>query len=357
VPENQLGLSVRALTIANMADEQLRPLAVRTALDPYCSLRPKFLGIVDANAVMSSVDNDCRRGDLWQSRLLRMADGGTARLYAPDHVYGEIYQRMPRIAKTSPVALDVLRLRFEERYLPAMRFVDVDMSSVTDPQVLAITDLDDAPTGQLAKLIAPCVVFSEDKHLRKPGFAPPDWRAAAGFAVEIVEGIETQSATATLPLIPARIAFEVVKAVSPRLGLSPWLLGGLLVGGGAFWLRRPERRSKLGEYLAPVVEALTKMLEEAHAQEQQGLSGLQPVLLPALEAPSTKQQVAIVLSRQQEPLLAREVQELIAARFTAELVPTATEVRAALRDGSEFYQPERYRWQFGREARPWRGSM
>ena len=44
---------------------------------------------------------------------------------------------------------------------------------------IAITDPDDVPTGQLAKLIAPCVVFSEDKHLSKPGLAPPAWRDAA----------------------------------------------------------------------------------------------------------------------------------------------------------------------------------
>jgi hypothetical protein len=31
---------------------------------------------------------------------------------------------------------------------------------------------DDVPTGQLAKLIAPRVVFSEDRHLRQPGLAP-----------------------------------------------------------------------------------------------------------------------------------------------------------------------------------------
>jgi len=34
---------------------------------------------------------------------------------------------------------------------------------------------------------------------------------------------------------------------------------------------------------------------------------------------------------------------------------TVTEIRAALRYGSEFTQPDRYRWQFGRAAGPWRG--
>ncbi len=72
------------------------------------------------------------------------------------------------------VPLDALRERFEAEYLPALRYVTVDTAAIADPQVLAITDPDDVPMGQLAKLIAPCVVFSEDRHLRKPGLAPPE---------------------------------------------------------------------------------------------------------------------------------------------------------------------------------------
>lgn len=52
---------------------------------------------------------------------------------------------------------------------------------------MAITDPDDVPTGKLAKLIAPCVVFSEDKHLRRPGLAPNRWRDVAKAGVDLVE--------------------------------------------------------------------------------------------------------------------------------------------------------------------------
>ena len=41
-----------------------------------------------------------------------MTSGGSAVLYAPDHVCGEVYRRMPRIARSSPVPLDVLRAMF-----------------------------------------------------------------------------------------------------------------------------------------------------------------------------------------------------------------------------------------------------
>jgi hypothetical protein len=68
-----------------------------------------------------------------------------------------------------------------------------------------------------------------------------------------------------------------------------------------------------------------------------------------------KQQAAIVLARQGEPLLAKEVQERLLRHFPSERVPAVPEIRAALEDGPEFVQPERHRWQFGREARPWQG--
>ena len=116
--------------IAMTDGEQLMAVARHRRLDPYCSSGPQFLGLPDANALLSSIDNDCRKG--WRSRLLRMAHSGTATLYAPDHVYGEVYEKLPRLARFSPVPLGDLRTCFEEKYLPAMRFV-----SVSGPKTMA----------------------------------------------------------------------------------------------------------------------------------------------------------------------------------------------------------------------------
>ena len=211
-------------------------------LDPYCSLNPQFLGVVDANAILSSVDNECRKGPYWRSRLPRMTSGGTAVLYAPDHIYSEVYRRLPRIARSSPVPLETLRARFEARYLPVLRYVTVDTARVVDPQVLAITDPDDVPTGQLAKLIAPCVVFSEDRHLRKPGLAPPEWREAAQCAVDLVEGITGQRVTGNLASLPFRGGFELIRFLGRKTGISPWVIGGIVVAGAAVVLKSRERR-------------------------------------------------------------------------------------------------------------------
>jgi hypothetical protein len=332
--------------------ERLAAVAGETRLDPYCSLRPRFLGLTDANAVLSSVDNDCRNG--WRSRLLRMTDRGTASLYAPDHVYWEIYEHLPTVAACGPVPVDDLRQSFEEEYLPVLRFVTMSAEQPADSQVLAITDPDDVPLGQLAKLVAPCVVFSEDRHLRRPGLAPADWRRAAGFAVDVADGHGKEQVVGMAAVGPGWGLIELLKFIGRKTGLPPWLLGLALAGGGAYFLRKPERRRTLGEQLVPALETLSTLIEAAMAQERRGLAGLREVILPAPEAPTVRQQVAIVLARQREPLLAQEIQDLISEHFAAETVPTTAEVRGVLNHGSEFAEVGRYRWQFGRLTAPWR---
>jgi len=335
-----------------MTDEQFTPIVGQVSLDPYCSSKPRLLGVLDTNALLSSIDNDCRLPGR-RSRLLQMTDGGTVALYAADHVYGETYRRLPRIALSSPIPIDALRRRFEQEYLPALRFVTVSTADVADPQVLAITDPDDVPTGQLAKLIPPCVVFSDDRHLRRPGFAPADWHAAARAAVAMADGVEKQEATAMLVVGAGFGTANLIKFVAAKLGAPAWLVFLGLVGVGAAALWRPERRQVAAKYAGPVAEALFQMVEQALIEERLGREGLRQVIVPALAEPSLKQQIAIVLARQTEPLLAKEVQALMQSSFSDEMVPTITEVRNVLSDNTEFFQAERHRWQFGRQAAPW----
>ncbi len=207
----------------------------------------------------------------------------------------------------------------------------MDTTDIADPRVLAITDPDDVPTGQLAKLIAPCAVFSEDRHLCKPGLAPPEWREVAQFGVDLVEGITGQRITGNLAALPFRGGAELIRFLGRKTGISPWIIGGIVVAGAAIVLKSPERRQAISKYAIPVAEAFIKEMEQSTALEQRGLAGLREVLLAALPEPSVKQQAAIVLARQDEPLLARQVQERMLRNFPNERVPTVTELGAALK--------------------------
>ncbi len=323
------------------------PIIVR--LDPYSYSTPRFLVVVDSNALLSSVDNDCRHDR--QSRLLRMTAHDTAFLYAPDHVYFEVYDRLSKLAATSPVPLDELRRRFEEYYLPRLRFITVSGDVGCDPQIAAITDADDVPTGRLAKLIAPCIVISEDKHLRLPGLAPAKWREVAGAGVDLAESYGKQVAAVLPVVLPARLATASVRFVSRKIGVTAWMLGSAVSLAGAIALVKPERRTIALQMLRLLAEQIAEAAGEARQLEWRGIKALQKVILEQPENPTVKQQVSIVLSRRDQPLLAREVQEAIDLQFS-DLAPTLREVRAVLDDGSEFVRVDRYRWQFGGWAAP-----
>ncbi|WP_329101607.1 hypothetical protein [Streptomyces sp. NBC_01439] len=333
-----------------MTEDQRTPLARPTPLDPYSSSAPHLVGVVDTNALLSSIENDCRKG--FRSRLLRMTDGGTATLYAADHVLDETYEHLPRMAKHGLVSLATLRAHFEAEYLPALRFVTMSDVDGPDAQVLAITDTDDVPTGRLAKLIAPCVVFSDDRHLKRPGFAPKDWQRAAKSVLDITEGLRGQAVAVNAAVLPARGAVGLVKLLGRQAGISPWAIGAVVLGGGALLLKKPDRRKAVASFAVRAFEVVGTKLEAGAAQERLGVEKLREVIVATSSQPTIRQRVAITLARQNEPLLAAEVQELIQAHFRDGPGATTKEVRAVLEEGTEFVRVERYRWQLGREVAP-----
>jgi hypothetical protein len=342
-------------TVESVDQEQVAP-AARPAPDPYGNATHQTVGIVDANAILSSVDNDCRNN--WNSRLLRSTVLGSTTLYAADHVWHEIYRRLPKIAETSPVPLADLRARFETGYLPVMRFVTMSAEDEPHPQVLAITDLDDRPTGQLALLIAPVIVFSEDKHLKRPGFAPLDWRAAAGFTATVAEAASQERATAVALSLPVLGLWSGSSALGRKLGVPGWLPGAALVAflslGAYRRLLDPAKRAIVKDIGGKFAGTFFGLLAEQSRLKHAGLAGISNIIFsPAPEGPSVRQRVAIVLARSSEALLVKEVHDLVVDNFVDDPIPSLSEVRNALTDGSEFVCVNRYRWQFGRETAPW----
>ncbi|MFC8639843.1 hypothetical protein ACWGNY_21880 [[Kitasatospora] papulosa] len=204
----------------------------------------------------------------------------------------------------------------------------------------------------MAKLIAPCIVFSDDRHLKKPGFAPKDWQRAAKSVLDIAEGVRDQAITVNAVALPARSAVGLVKLLGRQTGISPWTIGAVVLGGGALLLKKPDRRKTAASFAIKALEVVGTKLEAATAQERQGVEKLREVILATPLRPTIRQQVAITLARQNQPLLAAEVYELIQAHFPDEPGASLQEVRAVLEEGTEFVRAQRYRWQLGREVDP-----
>jgi hypothetical protein len=171
-------------------------------------------------------------------------------------------------------------------------------------------DPNDVELGRLALLLAPCHVYSHDKHLRISGFSLSldelDAVIAAGVAVEISDGA----------LVTTGFAMRAgsaglngaVKGIAVRLEIPVWvvaLVGALLVAGGVWWtLSTPERRAKTEDLL----KRLALTASDLAARRAAGKELLERTSLPAA-VPSLENRLFRVLAIARVPLLPSEIRE------------------------------------------------
>jgi hypothetical protein len=329
-------------------NELFEAAARRLSLDPYSHV-PRFVLVIDADATLSSIHNHCRTSI--PPRLLRIAASTRSRVYASEHVLSEIYAGFAKLSSPAASA-EQMQSRFEREYLPRIRWVSIDDSEVRDERVAEVTDRTDIPTAQLASLIAPCLVLSEDKSLRSPGFAPSAWRDAAAFGARVVEAADEQ-AQATLALgLPAAFLIGGALELGKKVGLPWWITAAILCAGGFIILRDPRRRGVVGKYAMTFAEAVgTKVVEIAN-EEQAGTEALRGLLVSPTPHADLKQRIATLLARASQPLLAAEILDLVVTHFAKDMspAPTLAEIRWQLRTCPEFSLWRRYRWQLGRRA-------
>lgn len=317
--------------------------------------RPRLILVVDTNVVLSSVDNDCRSGG--RSWLLRITDAGTGRLFAAPHVYDECYRHLPKIAKSSRAPLEELTRRFQDEYLPRIRFVDPGPRVATDDAAAAVAmmDSDDEPTAVLASLLAPSLVVSGDKHLHAPGLAPADWRrlATAGAEVAAVEQAKAGLALAVVGSVSGSAA--MVRWVGHNVGASPLALAALLGGLGTVWVGDSVRRAKAQARAAPLLTALVDLLAGLEAREQASLERVRAAEVPRARDRPPEQLVASLLARARKPLSVVEIHDGL-AWLGADPAPLGmSQVRQAVRVLPGVCEGPRHRWQLGVRWEP-RGS-
>lgn len=330
-------------------------------VEPVTILRPDIFGdlvhqavaIVDANAILSSIDNDCRNG--WDSRLIRSVSFSSTTFFASDHVYHEVYEKLPKFVSDT-LSLSVLRNRFETAYLPILRFVTVSMPEQIHSQILSILDLDDRPTGQLAQLIAPVIVFSDDKDLINPGFSQRGWRDTAKSTAIIAEGRVQEVMIGTLLSLPVEAIFFVSARLGRRMRVPSWVPGvtlvGLFIAGMRASLFDPIRRAKVKRTALELLEDVAGYYSRYSQRKIGSYTEISKAIYPGLEHLEVKQKISIILARANSPLLAREIRVKIIIQFGEDEVPTLNEVREILVSGSEFIKVGPHRWQFGRFVGP-----
>lgn len=325
----------------------------RGYLDYFFAGNPRFVVIVDTDALISSVDNDLRKGH--RSRILRMATAGTARVFAAQHVYEECYRRLPKVASRGPISLAQMIAHFESNYLPRVRFVNPGERAACDLQskVVAAADPADEPTARLAHLLAPVVVISGDKHLRGPGLAPENWRSVAGSLVDVAHADGSLAGFTAAFTVPPPVTAMAVRAVARRLGVPPLAFAGSLAALIAIWLSDPSRRAELRYRIEPLLNQVGDRALAAHIQGEAGLRAVHAVELSGAAHPTAAQRVAVVLVRAQGPVTLGEVYANLSAGDASSAAPiTREEVAKTLRSMTAAVERPDHRWQLGLHLPP-----
>jgi hypothetical protein len=307
--------------------------------------------VVDTNAILESVANDCLHGPHWRSLLHQGADLGTSHLHASDHVYDELYEpdKFQRLADWCGIRAAELQDHFEAHYLERLRFVSIPERHPLeqDPRVAAITDPDDVPTGILATLLAPCVVFTSDRAFIRAGLAPKQWLPTARATVAAGEADAGLRSIGMLVVVPTVGVGAGIQRIGAYFEVPGWLLVFGVAAAGAWYLWDGERRQRVRELVQPYAEKVLEMMANLVEEREAALSVIRNAALSAPGAPTLEQLLARRLATCPEPQLGTDL-------FRS--VRTSCEVQQlevfGLLNASPLFIKDGDRWQFGRSLSP-----
>lgn len=183
--------------------------------------------LLDTSVMFSELVGLSRNG---RSRLLTAAQTGTAILYLPANVAEEIPKKVPRIAKTAKVPVEVVEAAWWEGYAPSVRVVDAPPAQNDWRRSdLEDVDADDLAFADAVALMGPILALSEDNHLTSRSLATDQWRDLP----ELIGALRAVDVTLrSTPEATALILSEVAKAARrhPRIAAALALLVVIVAG-------------------------------------------------------------------------------------------------------------------------------
>lgn len=315
------------------------------------SLPQRLAAVVDTDVILANVGHEVKYGVT--PRLVYSAQEGTVRLFASNHVYFEVYEKLPEVAADMGIEAALIRDDFENVHLPLIRFVSVPDEVPSRSRSSKITHATDIPTGYLSELIAPCILFSRDRHLKGPGLAPQDWLSVAKATVDAGERDRRQQAMGVAFMAPGAGAFLFLRWLSRLLRVPGWLVvvGSGVVAANVLW--DTNRGERMGTWASELGSAAVAILEEGRQLEEAGLAQLGMAAVSPIEHAPPEQLIARALAWVDEPLLAAEIAEFV-EETTGRQDLTIRDIRAVLNSDGAFVRRQHARYQLGRRAGPLR---
>jgi hypothetical protein len=183
--------------------------------------------VLDTSMLINDIV-DAARGQ-GGSLLLLTVRKDVAHLYATERVREEVERNLERRAIQGRVSPERAFAVWRERYLPAIRFVSVeDVPRGRAVAELAARHPNDLPTGVLAELLAPCLVFARDNDLVDTGIARRDWTTIVHNAEEAKQLELLFSGGGVLVFLVGALGVEGAKGLIrlARAAPIPTLVGG-----------------------------------------------------------------------------------------------------------------------------------
>ena len=118
------------------------------------------------------------------------------------------------------------------------------------------------PTAQLAALVSivPCVVFSHDKHLRRPGISPPDLDPVVGASIASSEAELVMAGAATATAVTGTALSSALGSAARALGVPKLATWSVLAVVVALGLSDEKRRRRISASLKPLGTGLLELL-------------------------------------------------------------------------------------------------
>jgi hypothetical protein len=300
--------------------------------------------VVDTNVILLSLRRFMRDGT---SAMLGAAKRGTLKLFAAQHVYWEVLEKIPLLMPGwgfSPLAAaNALDLDF----LPWIRFVNLSGVAPADGRDLLVSDVDDRPTAALLSLLAPAVSISRDPDLVSVGLAFDEWLTpllAGAKRGQVAEVAFTANLGLNLTVAGAGAAASAARRW-PTVALFLGGLGAIYIAQVVASGRVTLDRDQIQTQVKGLVEAAGQQLEIVIEQAREQGFRLDAATVPRLAPPALDERIARMLAL--EPR-ARSHVELAEALRRAGALVTPNEALGILR-GHPFFESEgRWGWRVGR---------
>ncbi|MBL3671436.1 hypothetical protein JL475_37210 [Streptomyces sp. M2CJ-2] len=330
------------------------------AINPMVLDQPILLPVLDTNALLVEACSLAKSGGQ-QDKFTALALTGRAAPYIAAHVPGEIDEHLAKVANHHEVPESLARRALEQRILPSVRVVDLEIRDHLSPQTRHILrvdhemprrhrgDSDDAPTMALAEFLAPCVIVTQDGVFSRFGVAVIDWIPVVQNVLRIA-GLE---ATAANALLVMDWALRLLGAGARRLAVlarSNPLAAMTAVGALLWWCYQKGylTRDNWRRCLSQAGKATTPLLELANAgmTEHRTLSDSLLVVQPP-PYPTTEQLAARHLARCGRPLTPGELRDALARRGHTVSV---AQLKRDMTAHAAFVRAPGDRWVIGRPA-------